>query len=292
MYRYILFQLLLGVLIWQSFIYADQTITSKKVTVHPVLDGISKEVLWQNIKSVQTFNPIDRVNIEIKPAFSDTDIFFNVSFKDSTESRLHKSWVWNKEDEVYDVGLDREDTFVFKWAIQPFEMDLNLKNAVPSTSDVWFWKAHRTDPLGFADDKLHIISIKPKRKSISIRTNSGENVYFIRKADNGSAAYKGIIPDIFTKPKITNYIKQVPSGSRADVRAKGQWQNGVWTIEFSRKLVTGHKDDVQFKDLKRKYLFGVAVNEIAGRKPKPQVENPNYGAGEVGESLYLQFESK
>ena len=29
----------------------------------------------------------------------------------------------------------------------------------------------------------------------------------------------------------------------ADVQAKGEWANGKWTVEFKRKLNTGHKDD-------------------------------------------------
>jgi len=42
-------------------------------------------------------------------------------------------------------------------------------------------------------------------------------------------------------------LAKQPKGSIADVQARGRWQAGVWTVEFSRKLNTGHKDDAVFK---------------------------------------------
>jgi hypothetical protein len=38
----------------------------------------------------------------------------------------------------------------------------------------------------------------------------------------------------------------VYGGSRDDIRAGGGWINGKWSVEISRKLNTGHKDDIQF----------------------------------------------
>ena len=35
-----------------------------------------------------------------------------------------------------------------------------------------------------------------------------------------------------------------PTGSIADVEAKGVWRDGRWYLEMSRKLDTGHDDDV------------------------------------------------
>ncbi|MDH3444441.1 MAG: ethylbenzene dehydrogenase-related protein, partial [Deltaproteobacteria bacterium] len=41
------------------------------------------------------------------------------------------------------------------------------------------------------------------------------------------------------------------------------WNNGVWTVEMSRKFKTGSKFDVQFDDLGKSYAFGVAVFDNA-----------------------------
>jgi hypothetical protein len=72
------------------------------------------------------------------------------------------------------------------------------------------------------------------------------------------------------------------------VRARGVWQNGRWTVELARKLVTGNQDDIQFAPGK-KYLFGVSRYEIAGREPNAKLSEPLYGTGDVNEILWLAF---
>lgn len=64
-----------------------------------------------------------------------------------------------------------------------------------------------------------------------------------------------IIPGIIKSPFV--------GGDRGDISAAWMWDNGMWTIEFSRKLTTGSETDVQFSDLTATYFFGVAVFENA-----------------------------
>ena len=52
-------------------------------------------------------------------------------------------------------------------------------------------------------------------------------------------------------------------GDRGDIAAGWQWADGVWTLEFGRKLVTGSEFDVQFDDLAKPYYFGVAAFDNA-----------------------------
>jgi len=52
-------------------------------------------------------------------------------------------------------------------------------------------------------------------------------------------------------------------GDRGDIATAMAWKDGVWTVEMSRKLVTGSKTDVQFDDLAATYLFGVSVFDNA-----------------------------
>ena len=56
-------------------------------------------------------------------------------------------------------------------------------------------------------------------------------------------------------------------GSRGDISCASRWADGMWTVEFKRKLVTtGDKaaeQDVQFKDLAKPYAFGIAVFDNA-----------------------------
>lgn len=58
-------------------------------------------------------------------------------------------------------------------------------------------------------------------------------------------------------------IKSPIVGDRGDISAAWNWENGVWTIEFSRKLTTDSETDVQFADIVGTYYFGLAIFENA-----------------------------
>jgi hypothetical protein len=62
---------------------------------------------------------------------------------------------------------------------------------------------------------------------------------------------------------IPGIVKSQIVGDRGDISAAWKWENGVWTIEFSRKLTTGSDTDVQFSDLTGIYYFGLAIFENA-----------------------------
>lgn len=47
-------------------------------------------------------------------------------------------------------------------------------------------------------------------------------------------------------------------GDGGDISAGSVWEDGVWTLELGRVLVTESEYDVQFDDLTATYLFGVA----------------------------------
>jgi hypothetical protein len=106
--------------------------------------------------------------------------------------------------------------------------------------------------------------------------------------DGGSPAYQAKIEIDYRGDMIPQFVPKKPSGSRADIRAKGLWNRGEWCIEFARSLNTGHLDDVQF-DIGRTYFFGVSRFEVAGRAPDPALSQPQYGAGDVSEKLWLVF---
>jgi len=64
--------------------------------------------------------------------------------------------------------------------------------------------------------------------------------------------------------RVPERILRKPEGSRADIRQAGEWKDGVWVVEFQRSLKTGNPDDVAFDDLKKSYLFGIALMDNAG----------------------------
>ena len=59
-------------------------------------------------------------------------------------------------------------------------------------------------------------------------------------------------------------IIREPEGSRGDVMQAATWNDGTWTSEFKRALVTGNDDDVQFSDLDASYSFSIALMDNSG----------------------------
>ena len=90
---------------------------------------------------------------------------------------------------------------------------------------------------------------KPQSEASKYWVMPGTKAKFVDTFKAGS-----VVPGIMVSPF---------KGSRADIKAKGVWTGGVWTIEVKRKLVTNGKQakvqDVQFKNLKKPYYFGISV---------------------------------
>ena len=267
-------------------------VISYKTDTPPLLDGAIGDAGWQAVTVPYVINDQTAdVPIFLRSVHTDDTIYFSVMYKDSAQSPFHKPWLWNKETGQYEEGAHREDTFVFKWNMM--EKDVNLSNFSDDsyTADLWYWKANRTNPAGYADDKQQILSDSPGKESELIVSNSGKKRYLLRKSDAGKSAYKEMKepPAALSNPLIDRYPQRNPDGSRADVQAKGAWKNGFWIIEFSRKLQTGHDDDVQFSLDKGSYLFGVSIFSLYGQ-PVDKSEPNRYGMGRISEPLYLKFE--
>ncbi len=151
------------------------------------------------------------------------------------------------------------------------------------TIDMWHWKSNRSNPVGCFDDQY----VNSDKKPDQDKKNWG------RHGDTGSGPYKNNVSADKKTPKYmsksnsadkywihesdkTPFVDNFKTGdvvagitvapfppARANISAKGVWNNGVWTIEFKRKLVTTEPkakvQDVQFDDLKKDYYFGLSV---------------------------------
>jgi hypothetical protein len=156
-------------------------------------------------------------------------------------------------------------------------------------ADMWHMKGSRTGPFGYADDQY----ADHTRYDPKASPNAG------RKSDPGTATgeYKGFnlvngkpefmardgkalnaggtpyikdgeqVPfdDSRFKPgdEVASYVVYPLQGDRADIRVTMTWKDGVYTSFVSRKLVTGSRFDVQFKDLGARYGFGFAAFDNA-----------------------------
>ena len=158
-------------------------------------------------------------------------------------------------------------------------------------SDIWQWRASTTNPLGYADDGFldHTNISKKEERDPEKRTNAAHKwdelgageLNFVRNKEGEGPKWmskvsssepfliKGQeIPLDMSKIKkgdaIPGWLLDRPKGSRGeiDAAAKFNQEEGLWTLELSRKLVTNDKaHDVQFDDLSKTYYFGIAVWE-------------------------------
>lgn len=267
---------------------AEQRLVSTRVAGIPFIDGRGDDAVWSRATAITTRDAVAGIDVTLKSVYTDEEVFFLVQFPDDDEDRDHKKMLWDGAQERYRTGPVREDTFVLKWSMEPRPVDLTLTADTPYKADVWYWKSHRTDHAGHADDKFQVYSPVASQRAKKMRSKSGARFYLSRRGDDGDAAYHGALQDSFVADELQKYDLRSPTGSRADIRAKGAWKNGMWTVEFRRRLDTGYGDDVQFAP-SRSYHFGVSRFEIAGRKPDPKVSEPNFGSGDVGERLILTF---
>ena len=280
--------LLLVQLTFISLSVADQEVPSYFTDMAPTVDGKADDAVWSYAPPVTTKDGAADNVITLRSVHTNTAIYFLVTFADEDESRRHRPWVWNKSANQYEVGPEREDCFVFKWFMGAPPKDHHIDSDEPHLADTWFWKARRTDPVGYADDKIQRLSDQKLKKAMKLKTKSGDIFYLQRKGDRGKPAYLDQIIVDYEGDVVPRFKNRQPTGSRADIIAKGRWENCNWTIEISRKLETGHSDDVQF-DITESYVFGVSRYEIAGRNPDYSTTQPFYGAGRLSERLYLRF---
>ena len=153
-------------------------------------------------------------------------------------------------------------------------------------ADIWHWKSVRTGSIGQIDDQYLDGTRYDKEKAPEAGRKSdpktgGGYADNVNETKNGPKwALKGNRPappywivDAEKEPFDDSKYKagdEVPgivvapfTGDRGDIAVRSAWKDGVWTLRFARKLVTGSDFDVQFNDPKKEYAFGVAVFDNA-----------------------------
>lgn len=266
-------------------VYGQTLIYCPEVDSVPTIDGNLKEQIWLGQSPNLVTDAVASTQHQFRCAVDENSIYLSVRFADQTENRVHKSKIWDQEREFYRIGYKREDTFVLKWLIDGDTNDFTLSATQPYVADIWYWKAYRTDHVGFADDKYHVYSNEPLANTKSLIAKNGKRFYLNRKGDSGDAAYKTkILFEYSGEQMIEGYHLREPSGSRADVRAKGQWIDGYWHLEFSRPLQTNHSDDLQMVRGGR-YSLGLSRYEIAGIGYNSKLDIPQFGSGDISDVL-------
>ncbi|ETW96104.1 MAG: hypothetical protein ETSY1_27970 [Candidatus Entotheonella factor] len=257
----------------------------------PTIDGVVQEPVWKRAAAITTLDFASQRPIILQAVHTVEHIFFRVTYPDAAPSETHKSWERDLQEAIYKPLPDREDMFVFKWSLVGNTVHLGLRDAEPHRADIWFWKARRTNPSNYADDKWQLVSDRLQPSAKELTSPNHGRLFFRRVGDEGMSAYserKFYEYQGETPPK---YYPRQPQGSRADIRAKGRWEAGHWTIEWARKLQTGHDDDLALIP-GQTYLFGVSCYEIAGDQVHAKWFQPLYRAGDVFDRLLLRIAEK
>ena len=161
--------------------------------------------------------------------------------------------------------------------------------------DLWHWKAARSAPYHYADDAWLTVAGNPtgsyretgRRKDVggggdikNETANGTRPLYMQDPARKPSVpgfllmdeAVKILDYSLFKTGDIIPYrLPLKPSGSRFDVKATSRYADGGWMVMLSRKLNTGHEDDVVFNPKKR-YSFALAVFDDSGSEHSKATE--------------------
>ncbi|MCI0748536.1 MAG: ethylbenzene dehydrogenase-related protein [Verrucomicrobia subdivision 3 bacterium] len=247
-----------------------------KITQAPAVDGKGDEATWRSAKPVEVVAkgvmPKTRgtsSTVTLRAAHTDTHIYLLVQWTDATKNDAgHKTWVWDTTKNAYAEDTDREDALSIAFE-HTGAFTANMLSGDEAVWDVWHWKAFRTNPQGFAMDRLHhYFKSQPTVKANKHTAKDGGDVWIARPEDSGDTVEKKQAAPTENKgARMPQYLHGIPTGSAADVQAKGAWADGKWTLEFARKLNTGHADDTAF-DPSRSYKLAVSVHNDTGDMDK------------------------
>jgi hypothetical protein len=309
---------------------------SVKATSPPKLDGSGNDAVWRDARELKV-QAKDGPLISLKSVYTSDSLYMLVSWEDETKSVKKNMWVYDggKWDRVKDLRVYEnkptkadEDRLAFHWPINDSIKGFAEKgclmlchdsgrfakresrmftNSPTEFADQWHWKAARTNPIGYTDDKWMDNKVLTKAQEPDLhdrreaahhgdakgegklnysdnKTDDGKKPrfmhnggirgsYFLKKTDATAIDYSKAA---FKKGNtIPGYVLARPRGSRGDVDAGGVWKDGRWTLEIGRKLVTADKGhDVQFDDLKKTYYFGIAVFDNDGSNVKTRPLDP------------------
>lgn len=241
-----------------------QTIPLYALANAPTVDGDDQD--WAGMPA--TVVPLHKTkpdsvvkagSVSIKGGTYDDRVYIFVEWADDSEDIIHKPWLWNGERNKYVKGSQREDRLAIHFSDHE-DYSTNWRSGNAFTADTWHWKASRSNPLGLAHDKSLVVSRSKLLRAYKMNIVDGDSVYIARPSDAGDKIYKTKRYRRFDQPLMPKYVlAESPQGSVADVTARGVWSQGKWRLELSRKLSTGHDDDVVLPRRSGTLAGGIAV---------------------------------
>jgi hypothetical protein len=201
-------------------------------------------------------NQTGSLTVQLKAAVHQGRFYLAVKYPDPTEDKEYKGWEWRGD--KYHEGKKLDDMFAVRFHMGG-DFDRTMLSSKDYKVDVWQWSAGRSNPAGVAEDMSHHITTKMIEDAAEYSLPGGKTVYIKKLRDAGTPPYKNLPrPKEKKGDKLPSFETQKPSGSVADVAAKGAWKAGHWVIEFARAMNTGNADDAALKP-GQKILGQIAV---------------------------------
>lgn len=253
-----------------------RSLVGVRITAAPVLDGRSNDAAWRNasplVATAKGVMPRTRgtsTQVTLQAAYTDTHFYLLSTWDDATkDDQGHRTWRWDADKKSYVEDSDREDMFAVAFEhTGQFVADMLV--GVEATWDLWHWKAFRTNPQGYAMDKTHrYTDAQPTGSANKHAATDGSDTWIGRPQDAGDTVeIQNAAPTEFKGERVPRYVAGRPTGSAADVTAKGAWANGKWTLEFARRLDTGSPDDTPFNPA-RTYRMAISAHDRTGEMDK------------------------
>ncbi|MFQ5607236.1 MAG: ethylbenzene dehydrogenase-related protein [Candidatus Zixiibacteriota bacterium] len=254
-------------------------LNSEALTTAPVVDG-QVDAVWAGVTAYNVTvgqdanyqNAYGQTTVTMKAATVNNTLYILAEWTDPSATESINKKRWQNTAGVWSVGLEDEDRFFIMFdagdngveGADCATMCHQPTAGLMATSggghvDVWHWKAARTNPAGFLDDKWwdgvgrgsdakvtsgytdNLDLIAGNTPQFMHSTGTAYTGDFLFEADK--VAFDGNLN--WTGLSIPYYvIDPAATGSRWEVAAKGVYAAGKWTLEMSRSFNTGNPDDV------------------------------------------------
>lgn len=225
-------------------------------------------------------NHTGSLTLELRAGIFGDRIHFALRWPDDAADTEYKGWEWAGG--KYVEGKRRDDALALRFHLSG-DFDRTMLSAKSYVADVWLWSAARTNPVGYAEDWTHRVSTRMIEDAAEYAVKGVGTVFIKKLRDGGEGPYRFLPrPKAKAAERMPSFEPvRAPSGSVADVLAKGRWAQGRWSLEMSRKLATGNADDAAFV-AGQKLLGQIAVFNRGSDENKSVSEPLLFDLGAVG----------
>jgi len=267
------------------------TLSAFTTTATITLDGDDSEAAWDDADSLILLD-VDGsgVDVTLKALHDDTHLYMYATWTDATESNTRYGWSYDGATWT-NVG-GNEDRMNFAWSVGGADIVCGHDPAGDDATvlfDVWHWKATRTGPDGWADDKYwdgtgrnadaktaggysdnSVVAQAPNATAITAALGNSSAVLAFSNDDRpfwnstgGEISWSAGVNATPLTNFISGYNTVLPTGSRGDVHTGSRYDGSAWHVEYNRTLDTGNNDDITFS-VGTTNMFYLSLHDNAG----------------------------